>query len=214
MAVHMQAWSSWNTFRENVSDALLLSTASALVSSGLHAAGYSQVWIDDGWSVCSVFNADGSCQKPGPRDASGCIVPDPAKFPRGIGPLAANLAASGIVLGIYTAISSRTCGGFWGSLNNEAVDAACFVSWGIRAIKEDTCNTDCPITCVRRCTCLCGGRVKQHIEIVAWQARKKAGGGRTPLCALACHSPVSHANAARCGRSGRGQSSPACPCAC
>ena len=142
----MQAWSSWNTFRENVSDELLLQTAASLKSSGLFGAGYRQLWIDDGWSTCATLQPDGmNCAQPAPRDAEGCITPDAGKFPRGLGPLAADLAAMGITLGIYTAVSARTCGGYMGSLGNEALDAKCFTAWGIRAIKLDTCNTDCPI---------------------------------------------------------------------
>ena len=37
----------------------------------------------------------------------------------------------GMKLGIYTAVSETTCGGFTGSLHHEAVDAATFAEWGV-----------------------------------------------------------------------------------
>lgn len=128
-------------------------------NSGFHCdvkqdAGYNQVWIDDGWSVCSQFKPDGSCAVAGPRGSDGCIVPDPQKFPRGMLPLAQDLATLGVTLGIYTGVSSRTCGGFQGSLGNEEIDAKCFVSWGVGAVKLDTCNSDCPVVngCIQNST--------------------------------------------------------------
>ncbi len=50
-----RAWSSWNSFRENVSDALLRQSGDALTSSPLYAAGYRSIWVDDGWSGCDVY---------------------------------------------------------------------------------------------------------------------------------------------------------------
>src|SRR5258707_3223991 len=63
-------WNSWNKFACNVSESLIRETADALVSSGMWAAGYQYVNIDDCWQES--------------RDAQGNIDADPARFPSGI----------------------------------------------------------------------------------------------------------------------------------
>src|SRR6195256_652552 len=55
-------WNSWNKFGCNVSDKLIREMTDAIVSSGMKAAGYQFVNIDDCWQVR--------------RDASGTIVAD------------------------------------------------------------------------------------------------------------------------------------------
>src|SRR5437016_2633325 len=67
-------WNSWNKFGCNVSDKLIREMADAMVSSGMKAAGYQYVNIDDCWQVS--------------RDAQGTIVADPERFPSGIKALA------------------------------------------------------------------------------------------------------------------------------
>src|SRR5206468_6545906 len=67
-------WNSWNKFGCNVSDKLIREMADAMVSSGMQAAGYQYVNIDD----CSQVS----------RDAQGTIVADPERFPSGIKALA------------------------------------------------------------------------------------------------------------------------------
>src|SRR6059058_1879269 len=64
-------FNDWNAFGCNVSEALIKQTADFFVSSGMKAAGYDYVNIDDCWMTHS-------------RDDAGRLVPDPVKFPRGI----------------------------------------------------------------------------------------------------------------------------------
>src|SRR5690348_1625127 len=64
-------WNDWNSFGCSVSDTLIRQTADTMVSSGMAAAGYQYVNIDDCWSEKS-------------RDSSGNLVPDHTKFPNGI----------------------------------------------------------------------------------------------------------------------------------
>ena len=68
-------WNSWNTFGTNISEDLIKETADAMVDTGLAAAGYNYVVIDDCWSLRE-------------RGADGRIVPDPEKFPSGMKALA------------------------------------------------------------------------------------------------------------------------------
>ena len=48
--------------------------------------------------------------------------------------------APGLKIGIYTAVSHWTCGGYTGSLGFEDVDAKSFVEWGFDFVKHDTCG--------------------------------------------------------------------------
>lgn len=45
----LMGWSSWNTYRVNINEALICKQADAMVEQGLQAAGYSYVNIDDGF---------------------------------------------------------------------------------------------------------------------------------------------------------------------
>src|SRR5579859_505488 len=75
-------WNSWNKFGCNVSDQLIRETAEAMVSSGMKAAGYHYVNIDDCWQVS--------------RDANGTIVADPSRFPAGIKAVADYVHSKGL----------------------------------------------------------------------------------------------------------------------
>src|ERR1700731_4228794 len=110
-------WNSWNKFGCDVSDKLIREMADAVVSSGMQAAGYQYVNIDDCWQVS--------------RDASGTIVADPARFPSGIKALADYVHGKGLKLGIYTDAGTGTCEKRPGSLNHEVQDAKTYASWGI-----------------------------------------------------------------------------------
>ena len=82
-------WNTWNTFGLSINEKLVLESAEAIVASGLRDAGYEYIVLDDGWSLPQ-------------RDENGRLVPDPQKFPRGIGPLADDLHSMGLKLGIYS----------------------------------------------------------------------------------------------------------------
>lgn len=141
-----RGFSSWVTFRLYPNETLVKQVADAMNSSGLLLAGYDILWIDDGWSECESFEPNGKCIQPAPRDSKGKIVPSATKFPSGMLNLANYVHDKGLKLGIYTAVSSRSCGGYIGSLYNEVIDADTFVNdWQLDALKSDTCDTDCPI---------------------------------------------------------------------
>ena len=44
-------WNSWNTFQVNIDEQLIKETAEAMISSGMLAAGYNYIVLDDGWEV-------------------------------------------------------------------------------------------------------------------------------------------------------------------
>src|ERR1035438_2328159 len=75
-------WMSWNQFGPEVSDQLLCEMADAMVVSGMKAAGYEYVCIDDLWH--------------GGRTKEGYLFPDAQRFPRGIKPIADYLHNKGL----------------------------------------------------------------------------------------------------------------------
>ena len=121
-------WNSWNKFACHVNEELIRETADAMVSSGMKAAGYQYVNIDDCWQVS--------------RDADGTIVADPAAFPHGIKALADYVHSKGLKLGIYTDIGTLTCAKRPGSEGHEFQDAKTYAGWGIDYVKVDWCHTE------------------------------------------------------------------------
>src|SRR5690242_346931 len=81
-------FNDWNAFGCNVSERLIEQSADAMIASGMKAAGYRYVNIDDCWLEKW-------------RDGAGDLVPDPSKFPHGIAAVAAYVHARGLKLGIY-----------------------------------------------------------------------------------------------------------------
>src|SRR6266496_4428420 len=82
-------WASWNTFAAKINYSVIKAQADALVSSGLAAAGYTYVNIDEGWWQ-------------GTRDAAGNITVDTAEWPGGMKAIADYIHSKGLKAGIYT----------------------------------------------------------------------------------------------------------------
>jgi alpha-galactosidase len=120
-------WNGYNRFNCNIRESLIRETADAMVASGLRAAGYQYVNIDDCW-MASERNADGS------------LSPDPKKFPGGMAALADYVHGKGLKLGIYLDRGTETCGHFPGSYGHEFQDANTIASWGIDYLKYDNCS--------------------------------------------------------------------------
>ena len=98
----VMGWSSWNTYRVNISDSLILRQAEALVGPGPGTGGYRYVNIDDGYF--------------GGRDlASGELKFHPVRFPAGLKPVVDGIHALGLKAGIYSDAGRSTCGSFWGN---------------------------------------------------------------------------------------------------
>ncbi len=121
-------WNSWNKFACNVSEELIRETADAMISSGMHAAGYEYVNIDDCWQVS--------------RDGEGNIVADATRFPAGMKALADYVHNKGLKLGIYTDAGTLTCQKRPGSFNHEFQDAKTYASWGVDYVKVDWCHAE------------------------------------------------------------------------
>ncbi|MGA3092325.1 MAG: glycoside hydrolase family 27 protein [Terriglobales bacterium] len=121
----VMGWNSWNKFGCEVSDKLIREMAEAMVSSGMKAAGYQYVNIDDCWQVS--------------RAADGTIVADAERFPNGIKALADYVHGQGLKLGIYTDAGRMTCQKRPGSFEHEFQDAKTYASWGVDYVKIDWC---------------------------------------------------------------------------
>lgn len=108
-----------------------------MVSSGLSAAGYEHIWLDDGWAVS--------------RDSRGHIVEDKQLFPGGMKALVAYIHSLKLKFGIYTSKGNLTCLGYQktqpkrpGSCGFEQIDADVYAhEWQVDQVKDDGCGS-CP----------------------------------------------------------------------
>lgn len=99
--------------------------AEGLNASGLLAAGYNYVVLDD-------WYAD--------RSADGTIIAHASNFPSGMPAISDKVHAAGCLFGVYSSASERTCGNFTASLFSEARDAKTFANdWKIDMLKYDAC---------------------------------------------------------------------------
>ena len=117
-------WNSWNKFRTRFDDKTVREIADAMVSSGMKAAGYQYINIDDGWQW--------------KRNEQGELLPNP-NFPD-MKALADYVHSKGLKLGIYSSPGPRTCANYEGSYGHELQDAKMWASWGIDYLKYDWCS--------------------------------------------------------------------------
>lgn len=121
-------WNSWNTFATNIDEKLVKETADIMVSSGMAAAGYNYIVLDDGWMTKE-------------RDANGDLVPDPVKFPNGMKAVIDYVHGKGLKFGLYNCAGTQTCAGYPGTRGYEYQDARFYAKLGIDFLKYDWCNT-------------------------------------------------------------------------
>ncbi|WP_372662283.1 RICIN domain-containing protein [Cohnella sp.] len=119
-------WNSWNFYACNVDENKIKQAADAMVSSGMKAAGYEYIVIDDCWQTS--------------RDENGDIIADPVQFPSGMKALADYVHSKGLKFGLYTDAGYTTCAGRPGMYGYEVQDANKFASWGVDYVKVDWCD--------------------------------------------------------------------------
>ena len=129
-------WSSWNIFRHNINENVILDIAKAVKESGLADAGYVYINLDDCWQSSM-------------RDENGRLQGDFSTFPHGIKWLVEQINELGLKVGIYSSNGTLTCEDLPASLYNEQIDAETFAEWGIEYFKYDYCHhvlipTDAP----------------------------------------------------------------------
>ncbi len=125
-------WNSWNTFEGKISEPLIKEMTDALIESGMQAAGYNYIVIDDGWEANE-------------RDVQGNLVPDPARFPNGMKALGDYIHARGFKFGIHNCAGTKTCAGLPGGRGHEFEDARTYASWGVDYLKYDWCILAAPL---------------------------------------------------------------------
>ena len=129
-------WSSWNTYRVNISEELIKRQADAMIESGLSEVGYRFINIDDGYF--------------GGRDEEGKLVSHPKRFPNGLRPVVDHIHQLGLKAGIYSDAGRNTCGSYWdadtlgigvGLYGHDLQDARYFFEeCGFDFIKIDFCG--------------------------------------------------------------------------
>jgi len=120
-------WNSWNKFHCDVSEALIMQTADALVSTGMKDAGYEYIVIDDCWQVS--------------RDENGEIECDKERFPNGMKYVADYVHSKGLKFGIYSSAGTVTCQRRPGGFGHEYQDARTYARYGVDYLKYDWCGS-------------------------------------------------------------------------
>ena len=88
-------WNSWNTFGPDINEEVVMRSADAMVETGLLAAGYEYLVIDDCWSK-RVRGADGKLEA------------DAEKFPHGMKYVADYVHSKGLKFGMYSCAGPLT----------------------------------------------------------------------------------------------------------
>ena len=123
-------WNSWNTFQTKISEKLIMETADMMVASGMKAAGYTYLVLDDGWMAME-------------RNAkTGDLVADPVKFPRGMKVVADYVHSKGLKFGLYNCAGTKTCAGYPGTRGYEYQDARYYASQDVDYLKFDWCSAE------------------------------------------------------------------------
>lgn len=129
-------WNSWYIHYHRISDKDMRAAADAMIASGMADFGYTYVNIDDCWAR-RPGKKDGGEAEP-TRDANGRIRPND-RFPD-MKALADYIHSRGLKAGIYTSPGPKTCAGYEGAWQHEAIDAATFADWGFDFLKYDWCS--------------------------------------------------------------------------
>ncbi|WP_457030687.1 RICIN domain-containing protein [Kitasatospora sp. P5_F3] len=130
-------WASWNTFASSIDFNVIKQQADALISSGMAAAGYDHINLDDGWWQ-------------GARDANGSIAVSESLWPGGMKAVADYLHSRGLKAGIYTDAGKQGCGFYYpttrpaapntGMEGHYQQDLETFQRWGFDYVKIDFCG--------------------------------------------------------------------------
>lgn len=130
-------WASWNSFASSIDSTVIEQQTDALVSSGMAAAGYQYVNLDDGWWQ-------------GDRNADGSIAVDADLWPSGMKAVADYIHSKGLRAGIYTDAGKQGCGYYYpttrpaapntGMEGHYQQDLETFQRWGFDYVKIDWCG--------------------------------------------------------------------------
>lgn len=130
-ALPPMGWNGWNSFAcsPELDDQRVRGIADAMITSGMQAAGYHYVNLDNCWEL--------------ERSAAGEIVEDPAKLPDGMRSLSLSLHMQGFKLGVFR----RAGDCLEASAARYTADAAKYAEWGVDLLKVVACQGgDVPAT--------------------------------------------------------------------
>lgn len=123
-------YDTWNAYACDYNASVVLTQAKAMNESGLVAAGYNILILDDCYALKQ-------------RNATGYMVPDPAMFPEGMPAFSKQVNALGIHLAAYGDSGYETCAGHPGSYGREEMDLLTWQEWGMSYLKYDNCCKYC-----------------------------------------------------------------------
>ena len=104
----MMGWASWNNYRVDIDQDIIMAQANAMASNGMKEAGYKFVNTDDGFF--------------GGRDANGKLIVHPKRFPGGMKAIADHIHSLGLKAGIYSDAGYNTCGCH---CDNDSISVGC-----------------------------------------------------------------------------------------
>ncbi|KAI9712428.1 MAG: hypothetical protein M1820_001641 [Bogoriella megaspora] len=119
-------YDTFNAFACDYNATNALAQAQAMVDTGLVAAGYKSLILDDCYALKN-------------RSSNGTMIADPKKFPNGIKNFTASLKALGISASAYGDNGYETCAGYPGSYGHEVQDLLTWQEWGFDYLKFDNC---------------------------------------------------------------------------
>ncbi|PPQ75266.1 hypothetical protein CVT24_007439 [Panaeolus cyanescens] len=119
-------YNTWNAYRCNINESVVIETADLMKSLGLQDAGYNYINLDD-------------CYSEKTRNAAGDIVANRQRFPSGMNWLTDRIHKLGFKAGIYSDSGWFTCELYPGSYLNEDSDIKLFQDWGFDLLKYDNC---------------------------------------------------------------------------
>lgn len=132
----IMGWSSWNNFRVAIDEKIIKAQADFMISTGLKAAGYNFVNIDDGFF--------------GGRNEKGELLVHSGRFPNGMKTVADYIHSKGLKAGIYAEAGINTCASIWdkdtvgvgsGLYGHDERDLNLMLNtWGYDFIKIDWCG--------------------------------------------------------------------------
>lgn len=132
----IMGWASWNNFRVHINEKLIREQADAMAQSGLKAAGYRYINIDDGFF--------------GGRNEKGALQYNAQRFPGGMKQLSDYIHSKGLLAGIYAEAGVNTCASIWdrdtigsgsGLYGHDEKDLTLLLkTWGYDFLKVDWCG--------------------------------------------------------------------------
>jgi alpha-galactosidase len=119
-------WATREKLGTTIDDVAIRQAADGLDETGLRAAGYTYLEIDDGWQ--------------GERGADGEMRSNP-EFPN-MKALGDYIHSKGLKFALMTSVAPQSCAGYTGSYGHEAEDAKTFASWGVDILVYDWCGAE------------------------------------------------------------------------